>query len=543
MLFKLSLNNIKKSFKDYAIYFFILILGVAVFYVFNAIEDQTIFLNVSKYTYTIITLMNRMLEFVSVFVSVILGFLIIYASRFLIKRRNKEFGTYMILGMSKGKISKILLFETIMIGFISLVVGLILGVMLSQVMSILVANMFEADLTKFAFVISKDAIIKTIIYFAIMYLLVMIFNTISVSKCKLIDLLYSNKKSEQVKIKNPYICIIIFIIASIMLGYAYYLVTIKVTEMINLKEVVKPVLLGVIGTFLIIWSLSCLILKIVMSLKNLYFNKLNSFTLRQLSSKINTTVFSMTIVCLMLFITICTLSSSLSLKNSMTANLKELAPVDIQFMKKLDLEEFYQEENAYYQQMGTNAPFGLGGVVLITPMQTIGVYNEEALDINGLMVPGLGGHGKTVDLVLAKMFDLKLEGNDFKKNKILKTAITGKQLNYIYIVLTNSLAGKLAMVEIPAKIDEKEFNELVKLSKIFSLLGVETKALISSFDPTKKDGGDYDVNNNEISDVSLEGALNYLRTNKMVLPDINLYNVYKKENLYKYQEEEVIRTR
>lgn len=212
-------------------------------------------------------------------------------------------------------------------------------------------------------------------------------------------------------------------------------------------------------------------------------------------------------------------------------------------LKKLDLEEFYQEENAYYQQMGTNAPFGLGGVILITPMQTIGVYNEEALDINGLMVPGLGGHGKTVDLVLAKMFDLKLEGNDIKKNKIFKTAITGKQLNYIYIVLTNSLAGKLAMVEIPAKIDEKEFNELAKLSKIFSLLGVETKALISSFDPTKKDGGAYDVNNNEISDVSLEGALNYLRTNKMVLPDINLYNVYKKENLYKYQEEEVIRTR
>ena len=212
-------------------------------------------------------------------------------------------------------------------------------------------------------------------------------------------------------------------------------------------------------------------------------------------------------------------------------------------LKKLDLEEFYQEGNAYYQQMGTNAPFGLGGVILITPMQTIGVYNEEALDINGLMVPGLGGHGKTVDLVLAKMFDLKLEGNDIKRNKILKTAITGKQLNYIYIVLTNSLAGKLAMVEIPAKIDEKEFNELVKLSKIFSLLGVETKALISGFDPTKKDGGAYDVNNNEISDVSLEGALNYLRTNKMVLPDINLYNVYKKENICEYQEEEVIRTR
>lgn len=213
-------------------------------------------------------------------------------------------------------------------------------------------------------------------------------------------------------------------------------------------------------------------------------------------------------------------------------------------LKMLNLEEFYKDDNAFCQQMGTNVPFGLGGVILITPIQTISVYNEEALDINGVMVPGLGGHGKTVDLVLAKMFDLKLEGNDFKKNKILKTAIIGKQLNYIYIVLTNSLAGKQALVEIPAKIDEKELNELVKLSKIFSLLGVETKALISSFDPTKKDGGDYDVNNNEISDVPLEEALNYLRTNKgKVFPEINLFNVYKKENIYEYQEEEVKRTR
>lgn len=213
-------------------------------------------------------------------------------------------------------------------------------------------------------------------------------------------------------------------------------------------------------------------------------------------------------------------------------------------LKMLNLEEFYKDDNASCQQMGTNVPFGLGGVILITPIQTIGVYNEEALDINGVMVPGLGGHGKTVDLVLAKMFALKLEGNDFKKIKILKPAITGKQLNYIYIVLTNSLAGKRALVEIPAKIDEKELNELDELSKIFSLLGVETKALITSFDPTKKDGGDYDVNNNEISDVPLEEALNYLRTNKgKVFPEINLFNVYKKENIYEYQEEEVKRTR
>lgn len=113
MLFKISVKNIRKSFKDYAVYFFTLILGVAVFYVFNAIDSQTVMLDVRKNVYDIIKLMNEMLSGVSVFVSCVLGFLIIYASRFLIKRRNKEFGIYLTLGMSKRKISIILFFEII----------------------------------------------------------------------------------------------------------------------------------------------------------------------------------------------------------------------------------------------------------------------------------------------------------------------------------------------------------------------------------------------------------------------------------------------
>ena len=197
MLCKLSLKNIKKSIKDYAIYFFTLVLGVSIFYVFNALGSQTIMLDVSSSTKKLIELMIQVLSYVSVFVSFVLGFLIIYASRFLIKRRNKEFGIYLTLGFSKRKISMILFFETLFIGFISLIVGLLLGVMLSQFMSLIVANMFEADLTKFTFVFSKSACIKTIIYFGIMYLVVMIFNTISVSKCKLIDLLNDHKKIDE----------------------------------------------------------------------------------------------------------------------------------------------------------------------------------------------------------------------------------------------------------------------------------------------------------------------------------------------------------
>ncbi|HIS87170.1 MAG TPA: ABC transporter permease [Candidatus Caccenecus avistercoris] len=347
MLFKLSLKNIRKSFKDYAIYFFTLILGVAIFYVFNAIDSQTVLLNVTSSTREIIDLMVNMLSGVSVFVSFILGFLIIYASRFLMKRRNKEFGIYLTLGMSKGKISKILLLETLIIGIISLVIGLVVGVGASQLMSVLVANSFEADLTEFTFVFSSSAMIKTIIYFGIMYLLVMIFNVINVGRCKLIDLIYANKKNEEVKMKNPVVCTIVFLISVCALGYAYYLVTAGVDTLTGANDIFIPIILGCVSTFFIFWSLSGLILKIVMSFKSLYYKGLNSFVLRQISSKVNTMVFSMTVICLMLFVTICVFSSSLSIKNSMTANLVELAPVDVELSKTRNISEEYAYETGY----------------------------------------------------------------------------------------------------------------------------------------------------------------------------------------------------
>ena len=347
MLCKLSLKNIKKSIKDYAIYFFTLILGVAIFYVFNALESQTVLMDVSSSTKKIIKLMMTMLSSVSIFVSFILGFLIIYASRFLMKRRNKEFGVYLTLGMSKRKISMILFFETLFIGFLSLIVGLGLGVILSQFMSLFVANMFEADLTKFAFVFSSSACTKTIIYFSIMYLIVMIFNTFSISKCKLIDLLQGAKKSETIKLKNPILCILIFIISCIILGRAYYIVAFDTLSLQEATDIIKPILMGVVPTFFIFWSFSGLILRITQSSKKFYYKGLNSFTLRQFSSKINTTVFSTTIICLMLFVTICLLSSCLTIKNSMNANIKELAPADVMFTTNMNMDKYYDNFRSY----------------------------------------------------------------------------------------------------------------------------------------------------------------------------------------------------
>ena len=346
MLFKLSIRNMKKSFKDYAIYFLTLVLGIAIFYMFNSLDSQEAMLQVSQSTRDMIQLMIQLLGMVSVFIAIVLGFLIVYANNFLVNRRKKEFGIYMLLGMGRRQISAIILLETILIGILSLVVGLFIGIFASQFMSVLVAKLFEADMTEFTFVFSKDACIKTCMYFAVMYLAVIAFNTLTISRYKLINLLTAVRKNEKVKIKNPIISIIVFIISVVVLGYAYYIVTGGINELQTEEELLKPILMGVIGTVGIFWSLSGFILRIVQSNKNLYLKGTNMFVLRQLNNKINTNIVSMSIICLMLFMTISVLSSSLSIKNSLDSQLNEFTPVDVNLYKTAYLPESYK--NSHY---------------------------------------------------------------------------------------------------------------------------------------------------------------------------------------------------
>lgn len=341
MLFKLSFRNMKKSFKDYAIYFLTLVLGVAIFYMFNSIDSQQAMIEVSQSTRQMIQLLIQMLGMVSVFIAIVLGFLIVYANNFLINRRKREFGIYMSLGMGRRQISGIILLETILIGIISLAVGLFIGIFASQFMSILVAKLFEADMSEFTFVFSKDACIKTCIYFAVMYIAVIIFNTLTISRYKLINLLTAVKKNEKVKLKNPIISILIFIASSVLLGYAYYLVTGGVYELRTGEQLLKPILMGVIGTVGVFWSLSGFILRLIQTRKSVYLKGTNMFVLRQLNNKINTNIVSMTVICLMLFMTISALSSSLSIQSALDSQLEKFTPVDVNLYKTAYLPESY----------------------------------------------------------------------------------------------------------------------------------------------------------------------------------------------------------
>ncbi|MCM1173167.1 MAG: ABC transporter permease [Clostridium sp.] len=328
-IFKLPIRNIKKSIKDYLIYFATLILGIALFYVFNAIEKQTAMLNLSNSGYDIMDIMFTVMDVVGVFVSFVLGFLIVYASNFLMKRRKKEFAVYMLLGMSKRSISTVIVMETVLIGIISLGVGLLLGIGASQGMSIIVANLFEADMTRFQFTISNEAVVKTLIYFLIMYVLVIIFDVFVVGKARLINLLNAGRHSEKNYAKNPILCLVVFAVAAVLLGTAYYKVTAGVETLDDFGDLATQVAKGIIGTFLAFWSVAGMLIFFAVRSKKFYHKGVNCFSVKELGSRINSNVFSGGIICLLLFFTITVLSCCFALRNGMNEVLRINAPADI----------------------------------------------------------------------------------------------------------------------------------------------------------------------------------------------------------------------
>lgn len=328
MFYKLSLNNVKKSIKDYTIYFLTLTFGICLFYVFNSIESQQAMLSLNSTQSKMLGILSELIGYVSIFISVILGFLIVYANNFLIKRRKKELGIYMILGMEKVKISHILIIETLIIGVFALTVGLLVGIFASQGLAVLTAKMFEVKMKEFVFIFSSSALIKSILYFGIIFIVVIIFNTIAISRYQLIKLLTASKKNEKLRIKKLWISVILFLISIICLSIAYYLIIDNGMFDINLQFGIS-IFLGILGTFLFFLSLSGFLLKLVQANKNIYFKGLNMFVLRQINSKITTTFISMTLICLMLLITIGTLSSGAGFSKVMSSNLEKVTPFDV----------------------------------------------------------------------------------------------------------------------------------------------------------------------------------------------------------------------
>ena len=142
MFSELAYKNVRRSMKDYLIYFLTLSFGVCLFYMFNSIDAQAAMMKLTAAQANYMQTLAKSIDYISVFISVILGFLVVYANGFLIKRRKKELGLYLTLGMDKSRLARLLMLETLFIGLFALAVGLVAGIFAAQGFSVVTAHMF-----------------------------------------------------------------------------------------------------------------------------------------------------------------------------------------------------------------------------------------------------------------------------------------------------------------------------------------------------------------------------------------------------------------
>ena len=470
MYSKIAFKNVKKSFKDYTIYFLTLTLAVCIFYSFNSIESQKAMMEMSSSNASYMDTLAKLISGVSVFVAFILGSLILYANNFLIKKRNKELGIYMTLGMSKNKISKILILETLIVGVFSLISGLIIGFIISQGLSVLVAKLFDVKMSGYTFVISTSAIGKTILYFGIMFLLVMIFNSFVISKYKIIDLLTAGRKTEEVKFKNPFVYLVTFILCVASLGSAYKMIFDVGLNPFQSKFLIS-IGLGIIGTFLFFFSLTGFILYVIKKNKKVYFKGLNIFIVKQINSKVNTNFLSMSVICLMLFMTIVMLSTGFSFKEALESGLKGATPYDATAYTYIDPEDKVQDIKESIDYMGIK--FGEN--------DKVAYYNEY--------------------------------GDETKISEIMPLSNEVKDMDFDISYIKISDYNKIRELDNKKTINLKE-NEVLITSNYSKLLP-SIKSYMETNDTIKLDGKIYNIKNKEVIEENLK--TDFMQNNMLTL--------------------------
>ncbi len=336
---KLIVKNVQKNIRDYLIYFFTLTISISLFYSFNSISDQPAFSEMGMTRRLLYDQLGILLSTLSVLIAFVLAFLIIYANQFLLKRRKKELGIYMVLGMKKGRISRIFAGETLCVGVIALVTGLCFGVALSQGISLVALKLFAIELSKFQFVFSMGALQKTALCFAVIFLLVMFFNVWSVSSVQLIDLLTANRKNETAQSRSHILPVLMFFVslACIIFAGALFYRNGILPSRENMSFQMAGISL-VAGTFLFFYSLSTVLVQILRAKKKVYLRGLNTFLVRQIGSKIRTNYFILSIVCILLSITICAVSVGVSTAIAMNELSKAATPYDLNVLSFVSMD-------------------------------------------------------------------------------------------------------------------------------------------------------------------------------------------------------------
>lgn len=335
MLCKLAWGNVRRAGCDYLVYLLTLTLGVTVFYAFNTISMQVDIAGIDEEG--LAQVMGSILGYLTYFLAGVMAFLMVYANDFIMKRRKKEFGLYQVLGMGRGRVATIMALETVIVSVVAFVAGIVLGVGLSQLMTFFTASLFKTQIANFHFFFSVNAFNLTLACMLVMFVLTLLLNLRAVRRTKLIELMGAERRNESIKTRNPWIAIAIFAVGVVLVGVAYYRLLrdgfpltatdSKLQEAMNQFGITTAMV--TVGTFALFWGLSGMLIKLLQSLRSVYWRGLNMFTVRQLSAKVNTVCFSMGVIAMILFLAITSVTCGMSIANVMNENLERYTPADM----------------------------------------------------------------------------------------------------------------------------------------------------------------------------------------------------------------------
>lgn len=335
MLCKLAWGNVRRAGRDYLVYLLTLTLGVTVFYAFNTISMQVDIAGIDEEG--LAQVMGSILGDLTYFLAGVMAFLMVYANNFIMKRRKKEFGLYQVLGMGRGRVATIMALETVIVSVVAFVAGIVLGVGLSQLMTFFTASLFKTQIANFHFFFSMHAFNLTLVCMLVMFVLTLLLNLRAVRRTKLIELMGAERRNESIKTRNPWIAIAIFVVGAVLVGVAYYRLLrdgfpltatdSKLQEAMNQFGITTAMV--TVGTFALFWGLSGMLIKLLQSLRGVYWRGLNMFTVRQLAAKVNTVCFSMGVIAMLLFLAITSVTCGMSIANVMNENLERYNPVDV----------------------------------------------------------------------------------------------------------------------------------------------------------------------------------------------------------------------
>ncbi|MEF2876624.1 MAG: ABC transporter permease [Collinsella sp.] len=335
MLCKLAWGNVRRAGRDYLVYLLTLTLGVTVFYAFNTISMQVDIAGIDEEG--LAQVMGSMLGYLTYFLAGVMAFLMVYANNFIMKRRKKEFGLYQVLGMGRGRVATIMALETVIVSVVAFVAGIVLGVGLSQLMTFFTASLFKTQIANFHFFFSVHAFNLTLACMLVMFVLTLLLNLRAVRRTKLIELMGAERRNESIKTRNPWIAIAIFAVGVVLVGVAYYRLLrdgfpltatdSKLQEAMNQFGITTAMV--TVGTFALCWGLSGMLIKLLQSLRGVYWRGLNMFTVRQLAAKVNTVCFSMGVIAMLLFLAITSVTCGMSIANVMNENLERYTPADM----------------------------------------------------------------------------------------------------------------------------------------------------------------------------------------------------------------------